>query len=815
MNRAERRRRGITRRRITRTGSLASAGVFLSVGLFGAYVGNPRLQPAFASVCTGGADVTVSDDTGLRAALSDSSKDCILVDGTVTLASDLPTIDDTSWGVNRATHGLTLYGNPTDGTDTITGNKRGVAVYLRSSTGTLGLSMSDLTMSNLYTPSLSGGAVYVKGYSFAGTLDIDVRLTDMTFVDNATNNLRGGAVYARSETVSGSVETSVTVAGSTFTSNEAVNNGGAIYAYSRNDYFTHPGSSSATVVTITDTTFTDNASAFTKGGAVFAGSRDGVTTFSATDSTFVSNEAPLEGGALALRGHGDVLVNLNTSTFRDNSSGYFDGGAIYAFSYDDVSIASQSSSFLDNTAGRSGGGIHAYGYDGDVSVTSQESTFSGNISGMKGGAVFGYSYSGDVSVNLQTSTFDGNIADTYGGAIYSSAGAVIYGSSFVGNRVLAMGPYAPPNAGRGGAVYTRGDVSITNSFFGGNYAKARAGAVHAGGAIDLDFSTVYDNTVGSSTPEAIYTSQQLTARGSAVGASSGSGNLVAAASVDDSFSVSTSSTGVFTGPGSANVALAGLGLGSLDDTASPGHGGRSPNATSPLVIGAPSTALGTGITTDQQGIPNSRPSGSPPVFTIGARQASGSTPTPVPDPVYPPSAPREVTAVADNASGLVSWRPPESPGSFPITHYEVMSSPGMRPCLVSAPVTSCRVEGLVNGGVYTFTVRALNGAGWGGVSSASSPITPIAASIVITGSRESPESPKIRVTGVTTGLIGQRVTPFVKFPGQQDYTAGVGARLVRSDGTFTWQRTSPRKTYVYFATPSVRSNALTFPPRQR
>ena len=42
-NRAERRRRGMTRSRMKRTGSLASAGVLVSAGLFGAYVGNPRL----------------------------------------------------------------------------------------------------------------------------------------------------------------------------------------------------------------------------------------------------------------------------------------------------------------------------------------------------------------------------------------------------------------------------------------------------------------------------------------------------------------------------------------------------------------------------------------------------------------------------------------------------------------------------------------------------------------------------------------------------------------------------------------------------
>ena len=102
VNRAERRRRGLTRSKMAKTGSLASAGVLLSVGLFGAYTGSPRLQRAYASGCTIANSYAATRDDSLIAALDDSSVTCIEIQGSITLTQDLPRIFHTEWNGSRA-----------------------------------------------------------------------------------------------------------------------------------------------------------------------------------------------------------------------------------------------------------------------------------------------------------------------------------------------------------------------------------------------------------------------------------------------------------------------------------------------------------------------------------------------------------------------------------------------------------------------------------------------------------------------------------------------------------------------------------------
>lgn len=164
----------------------------------------------------------------------------------------------------------------------------------------------------------------------------------------------------------------------------------------------------------------------------------------------------------------------------------------------------------------------------------------------------------------------------------------------------------------------------------------------------------------------------------------------------------------------------------------------------------------------------------------------------------------------------MSWTAPSYAGSFPITDYQATSSPGGKSCLVKAPSLSCTVTGLTAGTTYTFTARALNGAGWGAYSDRSNAVTPTAParpSIVISGSRDAADPARIRVTGITMGMVGERVTPFVRFPGQPEATAGTGVQTVAADGTFTWSRKTGKKTYVYFQHASTRSHTVVIPAR--
>jgi hypothetical protein len=130
-----------------------------------------------------------------------------------------------------------------------------------------------------------------------------------------------------------------------------------------------------------------------------------------------------------------------------------------------------------------------------------------------------------------------------------------------------------------------------------------------------------------------------------------------------------------------------------------------------------------------------------------------------------------------------------------------------------APATTCEVTGLVNGTTYTFTVRALNGAGWGPFSAPSNAVTPtdhVVTVLVINGSRGTgADVGRVFVRGSSTGLVGQEVTPRVKLQGETEYQTGTGVRTIEPDGTFEWQRKTGKKAYVYFtAGGGVRSNRV-------
>jgi len=187
---------------------------------------------------------------------------------------------------------------------------------------------------------------------------------------------------------------------------------------------------------------------------------------------------------------------------------------------------------------------------------------------------------------------------------------------------------------------------------------------------------------------------------------------------------------------------------------------------------------------------------------------------PRPPAFNPPGAPQQVSAIPGNAEVTITWAPPDSAGSFPVTYYQAQIEGSSRQCLV--PATSeraqmCRIEPVVNGEEYRVRVRALTGAGWGAWSDAVTvvpgppPPPPPAPSIVITGARD---GRLVTVEGMTTGLVGEQVTPWVRFPGPHRYEAGTGVQTVAENGTFTWQRETRKKVYVYFSTDEVRSNRV-------
>jgi len=241
------------------------------------------------------------------------------------------------------------------------------------------------------------------------------------------------------------------------------------------------------------------------------------------------------------------------------------------------------------------------------------------------------------------------------------------------------------------------------------------------------------------------------------------------------------------------------------------------NATCIMTIG-PSTLFGASfssapsVTTvfSAEVLPAATPPPSPP-NTVPSQPGTNQ-----PAPAIPAAAPIDVAVVAGDDSALVSWSPPQSTGSFPITHYEVSTQPPAASCVVPVEVMECELSGVRNGTEYEVRVRALTGAGWGSWSEPMS-VTPQpaqdAASIVITGSRD---GAMVQVSGQVTGMSPGEVTVMVRWPGQRAYSPARTLRVDRSEGSLLWQRRTKKKVYVYFqatdlAGERVRSRRIIIP----
>jgi len=175
-----------------------------------------------------------------------------------------------------------------------------------------------------------------------------------------------------------------------------------------------------------------------------------------------------------------------------------------------------------------------------------------------------------------------------------------------------------------------------------------------------------------------------------------------------------------------------------------------------------------------------------------------------------PSAPGTPDAAAGEERATVTWTAPVSSGSFPVTTYQVRNDVDAKSCLVPASTLECTLSGLAHDRAYRFSVRALNGVGWGPWSAWSEAVTPQSPpTVTIVGSRE---GRVVVVAGTTTGLADATVRAMVRLPGQATYSAGA-TRPIDRDGTFTWQRRTTKKVYVYFTHGDVRSNRVVIPAR--
>lgn len=198
----------------------------------------------------------------------------------------------------------------------------------------------------------------------------------------------------------------------------------------------------------------------------------------------------------------------------------------------------------------------------------------------------------------------------------------------------------------------------------------------------------------------------------------------------------------------------------------------------------------------------------------GPGPGPGPAPGPTPDPATPAGPVQNLTVEPGDSSVVASWEAPANSGDFPITNYQVTTQPSSNAlCLVPATSTSCVLAPLTNGVEYTIKVRALSGAGWGAwaTSEAVTPTPGTTKSILVEGSRTD-NGRTVRVTGLTTGLVGATVQAEVKVGDASEFSAG-STRVVGESGSFTWKRRGPAEVSVYFTAEGATSNTLTIPPR--
>jgi len=261
----------------------------------------------------------------------------------------------------------------------------------------------------------------------------------------------------------GNYSSSPTITNSTFTNNNSAFDGGGMLNYSSssptitnstfaNNYAEYGGGMSnySSSPTITNSTFTNNNSAGDGGGMANL-----LSSPTITNSTFTNNNSAGDGGGMSNSSSSPTITN---STFTNNNANS-DGGGMYNYG---SSPTITNSTFTNNYAGDGGGMAN-----NSSSPTITNSTFADNNAGYYGGGMANLLS----SPTITNSTFANNYADLGGGGMYNYylSSPTITNSTFTNNN----SDYG------GGGMYNTDSSSptITNSTFANNYAEYGGGGM--------------------------------------------------------------------------------------------------------------------------------------------------------------------------------------------------------------------------------------------------------------------------------------------------------------------------------------------------
>ena len=321
-------------------------------------------------------------------------------------------------------------------------------------------------------------------------------ITSSTFTENAANS--GGAIC--NDTYN-TAKSTATVDGCVFDANTADYQGGAIYNYA---------SLTVTNSVFSGNQVSDpNPFSYTSFGGAVANTKNG--TMSISGGTFSANNA-VQGGAVATfidYGSSDTAnLTVTDSVFSGNTTAY--GGGIYIQTSTADTTTVSGTDFSGNKASYGGGAI--CDCFGELTVTGGTFTAnsaandggaiavwdSGNTAGQVSGATF----------DANTALYGGAISHSWASAALTVSDCIFIGNSAVyvpDDSVQSDDPPPVPTT-QGGAVWndanSTGVVTISGSTFSGNTAE-QGGAVYNAGNMKLE------NVVLATESDTVYNSGSL------------------------------------------------------------------------------------------------------------------------------------------------------------------------------------------------------------------------------------------------------------------------------------------------------------------
>ena len=395
-----------------------------------------------------------------------------------------------------------------------TGTYNGAGLYASSSST---LSISNSTFENNISDFGSGGGLYASG----GT----ITLSNVVFDSNQgapDYQANGGGMYAYNLTLSmtgvsfdsntctysgGGLATyasTVTSTGTTYTNNQSNSGGGGLtvqgsgsYTGTADDFDNNQsdsrswggggvflgdqGNATSATLSLSGATFTNNAATAdtsSRGGGIFATSTGSLTL---SDTTFDSNQASKDGGALSIvPTSGTPAISITNSAFDNNTESEEGGGALFE---NGGSLTLTGTDFTGNTA-VSGGAIYLTSVS---NLTATSDMFCANSASSSGGAAYLASVGSGGTYTVKNDVFAENSASSHGGGAYlsGSATASIYNNTWVGNGASSSG----------GAVYFGGSpITFVNNAVGWTSTGDGLSTSSSAVTTKLTYNAWYSNT---------------------------------------------------------------------------------------------------------------------------------------------------------------------------------------------------------------------------------------------------------------------------------------------------------------------------------